>query len=73
MLEKGYMRVSVLQMRIISLSVLFVVPVISVMSVLLVLSFGRRVANGVVDGRWRGMVDGKEENLVGGLQICLSV
>ena len=67
------MRVFVLQMRIISLSVLFVVPVLPVMSVLLVLSFGRRVANGVVDGRWRGVVDGKEENLVGGLEICLSV
>ena len=67
------MRVFVLQMRIISLSVLFVVPVLPVMSILLVLSFGRRVANGVGDGRWRGVVDGKEENLVGGLEICLSI
>lgn len=67
------MGVFVLQMRIISLSVLFVVSVISVLSVLLVLSFGRRAANGVVDRRWRGVVDGKEENLVGGLEICLSV
>lgn len=48
-------------------------PVLPVLSVLLVLSFGRRVANSVVDGRWRGVVDGKEENLVGGLEICLSV
>lgn len=55
------------------MSVLFVVSVLPIMSVLLVLSFGRRVANDVVDGRWRGVVDGKEENLVGGLQICLSV
>lgn len=60
-------------MRIISLSVQLVVPVLPVLSVLLVLSFGRRVANGVVDGRWRGVVNGKEENLVGGLEICLSV
>lgn len=67
------MRVFVLQMRIISLSVQLVVSVISVLPVLLVLSFGRRVANSVVDGRWRGVVDGKEENLVGGLEICLSV
>ena len=60
-------------MRIISLSVQLVVSVLPVLSVLLVLSFGRRVANDVLDGRWRGVVDGKEENLVGGLQICLSV
>lgn len=37
-------------MRIISLSVLFVVSVLPVLFVLLVLSFGRRVANDVVDG-----------------------